>query len=46
MQVDKAAQVVYYSAIGEASDVPHKGLNIVKRIYGDGRVEVKKEICK
>ena len=46
VQVDKAVQVVYYSATGEASDVPHKGLNLVKRIYGDGRVEVKKEICK
>ncbi|MBR6590419.1 MAG: Ig-like domain-containing protein [Bacteroidaceae bacterium] len=43
---DKAVQVVYYSATGEASDVPHKGLNIVKRTYEDGRMEVRKEICK
>ena len=43
---DKTVQIIYYSATGEASDTPHKGLNMVKRTYQDGRVEVRKEICK
>ena len=46
VQADKTVQVIYYSATGEASDTPHKGLNMVKRTYQDGRVEVRKEICK
>ena len=46
VEADKTVQVIYYSATGEASDTPHKGLNMVKRTYQDGRVEVRKEICK
>ena len=41
---DESVQVIYYTTDGIASDVPHKGLNIIKRIYGDGRVEVSKEM--
>ena len=41
---DESVQVIYYTTDGIASDVPHKGLNIIKRIYGDGRVEVNKEM--
>ena len=41
---DDSVQIIYYTADGIASDVPHKGLNIIKRIYGDGRVEISKEM--
>ena len=41
---DESVQVIYYTTDGIASDAPHKGLNIIKRIYGDGRVEVSKEM--
>ena len=41
---DDRVQVIYYSVTGKASDTPHKGLNLVKRIYKDGRVEVTKEM--
>ena len=45
VEADKA-QVLYYSTTGEVSDKPFQGLNIIKRVYQDGRVEVRKEICK
>lgn len=40
------AQTVYYSVMGEASDTPHKGLNIVKHTYGNGQVVVRKMLCR
>ncbi|MBQ4622261.1 MAG: Ig-like domain-containing protein [Bacteroidaceae bacterium] len=43
---DNIANITYYSIVGEASDTPHKGLNIIKRAYKDGRVEVSKRIIK
>lgn len=39
-------QTVYYSVMGEASDTPHKGLNIVKHTYGNGQVVVRKMLCR
>ena len=44
--VTNAFTTLYYSVAGEVSNTPHKGLNIVKRTYEDGRMEVRKEICK
>ena len=43
---DNIANITYYSIVGEALDTPHKGLNIIKRAYKDGRVEVSKRIIK
>ncbi len=43
VEADKA-QVLYYSTTGEVSDKPFQGLNIIQRIYQDGRVEVTKEM--
>ena len=43
VEADKA-QVLYYSTTGEVSDKPFQGLNIIKRIYQDGRIEVTKEM--
>jgi hypothetical protein len=43
VEADKA-QILYYSTTGEVSDQPFQGLNIIKRIYKDGRVEVTKEM--
>lgn len=37
--------VTYYTICGVASDVPVKGINIVKYIYADGSVETKKIVA-
>ena len=42
VEADENVQILYYSTTGAVSDAPHKGLNIIKRIYEDGRVEVNK----
>jgi len=44
VEADENVQILYYSTTGAVSDAPHKGLNIIKRIYEDGRVEVTKEM--
>ncbi|MBR6590420.1 MAG: dockerin type I repeat-containing protein [Bacteroidaceae bacterium] len=42
VEADENIQILYYSTTGAVSDAPHKGLNIIKRIWQDGRVEVNK----
>ena len=42
VEADENVQILYYSTTGAVSDAPHKGLNIIKRIWQDGRVEVNK----
>ena len=46
VEADENVQILYYSTTGAVSDAPHKGLNIIKRIWLDGRVEVSKEMKK
>jgi len=46
VEADENVQILYYSTTGAVSDALHKGLNIIKRIYEDGRVEVSKEMNK
>ncbi|MBR6590417.1 MAG: hypothetical protein IKK67_08130, partial [Bacteroidaceae bacterium] len=46
VEADENVQILYYSTTGAVSDAPHKGLNIIKRIWQDGRVEVSKEMKK
>ena len=46
VEADENVQILYYSTTGAVSDAPHKGLNIIKRIWLDGRVEVSKEMNK
>ena len=43
---DNVASTIYYSVVGEASLTPHKGINIIKRTYTNGRVEISKRIIK
>jgi len=46
VEADENVQILYYSTTGAVSDAPHKGLNIIKRIWLDGRVEVSKKMNK
>ena len=43
---DEVVSVTYYSPAGVASDVPLKGLNIVKRLYRNGVVRSEKVYVK
>ena len=43
---DEVVSVTYYTAAGAASDVPVKGVNIVKTVYANGVVESKKILVK
>ncbi len=42
VEADEKVEILYYSTTGAVSDKPHKGLNVVKRIYENGRVEISK----
>jgi len=45
VEADEKVELLYYSTTGAVSDKPHKGLNVIKRIYEDGRVVVSKVMC-